>query len=105
MGSVAKSNGTSISRNVTIHGHRTSLRLQHEMWDALDEICRRESLTLHDLCSRIADGRKDRSLTSEVRVFAIGYFREAASDEGHARAGHGRLGAGEGPRPVQSRAD
>ena len=80
-----------MSRNVTIRGHRTSLRLQREMWDAIDEICRREKVTLHELCTRIAEGKSARSLTSEVRVFVVGYYRVAADDEGHRRAGHGSL--------------
>lgn len=91
MGSVAKLELSSVSRNVTIQGHRTSLRLQKEMWDAIDEICRRERLSIHQLCSRIAERRGERSLTSEVRVYAISYFRAAANDEGHLRAGHGVL--------------
>lgn len=91
MVNLAKPEMSSISRNVTIQGHRTSLRLQKEMWDAIDEICRRERLSIHQLCSRIAEHRGGRSLTSEVRVHAISYFRAAASDEGHVRAGHGPL--------------
>ena len=93
MGSFTPTNGSSISRNVTIAGHRTSIRLQREMWDALEEICRRERITLHELCSRIAATKSARSLTSEVRVFAMSYFRAAADDEGHRRAGHGVLGS------------
>jgi len=61
------------------------------MWDAIDEICRRERISLHEFCTRIADRERGRSLTAEVRVFTVTYFRAAASDEGHARAGHGRL--------------
>lgn len=82
---------SSISRNVTIAGHRTSIRLQTEMWDAIDEICRRERISLHQLCTRIAEGKSARSLTSEVRVFVVSYYRAAADDEGHRRAGHGTL--------------
>ena len=92
MGSFAKPGATSISRNVTINGHRTSLRLQNEMWEAIDEICRRERLSIHEFCSRIAQHRNTRSLTSEVRVFTMSYYRAAANDEGHRRAGHGLLG-------------
>jgi predicted DNA-binding ribbon-helix-helix protein len=93
VGSFSQPNGASVSRNVTISGHRTSIRLQREMWDALEEICRRERVNLHQLCSRIAETKSGRSLTSEVRVFAIGYFRAAANDEGHRSAGHGALGS------------
>jgi predicted DNA-binding ribbon-helix-helix protein len=91
VGSIVPPKGTSVSRNVTVRGHRTSLRLQRELWDAIEEICRRERITVHEFCTRVADGRSNRSLTSEVRVFVIGYFRAAASDEGHLRAGHGLL--------------
>ena len=91
VGSFAKLGMTSVSRNVTINGHRTSLRLQSEMWEAIDEICRRERMTIHEFCSRIAQQRNARSLTSEVRVYTMTYYRAAASDEGHRRAGHGGL--------------
>jgi predicted DNA-binding ribbon-helix-helix protein len=92
VGSFAKPGTTSVSRNVTINGHRTSLRLQTEMWEAIDEICRRERISIHEFCSRIAQQRNSRSLTSEVRVFTMSYYRAAANDEGHRRAGHGPLG-------------
>jgi len=82
---------SSLSRNVTIAGHRTSLRLQREMWEAIDEICQREGISIHELCTRIALAKKTRSLTAEVRVFTVSYFRAAANDEGHVRAGHGPL--------------
>ncbi|HEU0118665.1 MAG TPA: ribbon-helix-helix domain-containing protein, partial [Alphaproteobacteria bacterium] len=39
---------TLVSRNVTIAGHRTSVRLEPEMWSGLSEICRRERATLHE---------------------------------------------------------
>lgn len=78
-------------RNVTINDRRTSLCLEMEIWDALLEICRRESLTLHQLCSIIDERRQGASRTSAVRSFAVTYFRSAATDEGHEKAGHGRL--------------
>ncbi|MCA8931848.1 MAG: ribbon-helix-helix domain-containing protein, partial [Rhodospirillaceae bacterium] len=28
---------TLLSRNITVDGHRTSIRLEPEMWEALDE--------------------------------------------------------------------
>jgi len=81
---------TLISRNVTIGGHRTSCRLEPFMWDALYDICRRERVSIHALCSRIND-RKDAntSLTAAIRVFALAYFRAAATEDGHVKASHG----------------
>ena len=82
---------TLVSRNVTIAGHRTSCRLEPFMWDALYDICARERVTIHTLCTRISE-RKDvnTSLTAAIRVFALAYFRAAATEEGHMRASHGQ---------------
>jgi predicted DNA-binding ribbon-helix-helix protein len=81
-------------RNVTIADRRTSLSLETEIWDALAEICRREGLNLHQLCSMIDERRTGASRTSAVRSFSVTYFRMAATDDGHDQAGHGRM-AGE----------
>ena len=82
---------TLVSRNVTIGGHRTSCRLEPYMWDALYDVCARERVTIHTLCTRISE-RKDAntSLTAAIRVFALAYFRAAATEEGHMRASHGQ---------------
>ena len=79
-----------ISRNITVHGHRTSMRLEPAMWDALIEICRREKLTIHQLCD-IVSGHKapETSFTAAMRVFAMSYFRAASTEDGHVKAGHG----------------
>lgn len=85
-----KRNSTLVSRNITIDGHRTSMRLEPAMWDALIEISRRENLTIHQLCSMVAERKNDdTSLTAAVRVFAMNYFRVAATEDGHQKVGHG----------------
>ncbi len=71
-----------ISKNVTINGRRTSLRLEEELWEALNDVCRCESLTIHELCSLIDSRRHGSSRTSSVRTFIIAYFRIAASNGG-----------------------
>lgn len=82
------------SRNVTVDGHRTSLRLEQDVWEALEEICAREDMSVHEVCTLIERSRTGSSRTAAVRAFILGYFREAASDAGHARAGHGNMAAG-----------
>lgn len=81
---------TLVSRNVTVAGHRTSCRLEPFMWDALYDICRRERITIHTLCTQINERKEQAtSLTAAIRVFALAYFRAAATEEGHAKASHG----------------
>ena len=39
-----------VSRNITIFGRRTSVRLEPEMWVALNDIANRERCSVHDIC-------------------------------------------------------
>ena len=83
---------TLISRNITVLGRRTSVRLEPEMWNALREIARRERCRIHDICSLIQKRKNpDTSLTAAIRVFLMLYYRAAATDDGHSRAGHGNF--------------
>ena len=79
-----------ISHNITVLGKRTSIRLEPEMWRELKNIARREECKVNDLCSLISlrKGPKT-SLTAAIRVFVMLYFRAAATEEGHEKAGHG----------------
>ena len=80
-----------IARNVTVAGRRTSLRMEPEMWDALQEAAARESLSLHDFCTAVAKKRGAFSMTAAIRVHLLGYFRDAATEAGHKAVGHGKL--------------
>ncbi len=90
------------SQNIMIGGHRTSMRLEPSMWDALEDIGRREGLTVNRLCTQIKERieeqarrrginpeEADVTLTSAVRVFIASYYRRACTEDGHVRAGHG----------------
>lgn len=83
---------TLVSRNVTVAGHRTSIRLEPEMWSGLSEMCRRERTNLHEICTYVGESKhEDTSLTAAIRVYIMNYYRVAASEEGHAKAGHGSI--------------
>lgn len=78
-----------VSRNVTVSGRRTSIRLEPEMWDGLTEICGREEITPHQLVTLVDRCRHRSSLTAKLRVFIFAYFRTACTEAGHAEVGHG----------------
>lgn len=85
-----------INRNITSLSGRTSMRLEPELWEALHEICHRECLSLGALIRRIEDAYFKTShhpggRTSAVRVHVLRYFRDAVTEEGHRRIGHGAL--------------
>jgi predicted DNA-binding ribbon-helix-helix protein len=80
---------TLVNRNVTVGGHRTSVRLEPAMWHALQEVCAREHVSLHAAVSVIAEARSESSLTSAIRAYLLCYFQSAATEDGHRDAGHG----------------
>ncbi|MCE9507062.1 MAG: ribbon-helix-helix domain-containing protein [Alphaproteobacteria bacterium] len=65
-------------KNVRIHEHRTSIRLEPAMWNALNEIAALEGRTVHDLCSSVHDLKeRGASFTASLRVFMMEYYRSA----------------------------
>ena len=68
---------TLVNKNVMVGGHRTSMRLEPEMWDALTEICARERCSIHQLCSQLEVDRQSSTLTAAMRVYIMNYFRQA----------------------------
>ena len=86
----SESKSTLVLKNITVLGKRTSIRLEPEMWRELKNIAEREQCSIHDLCSLIHLRKKaNTSLTAAIRVFLMLYFRAAATEEGHSKAGHG----------------
>ena len=75
---------TLVSRNISLADRRTSIRLEPEMWDALNEICVREGRSVHEICTEIDRQRDSSALTAGVRVYIINYFRRAASGQNSA---------------------
>ena|SRR5271155_3951221 len=70
------------TRNVMVSGLRTSMRLEAPFWDALEEILRREDMTLNELVTRIKNGAPTMTnLSSAVRVFVQSYFYALAKQK------------------------
>jgi predicted DNA-binding ribbon-helix-helix protein len=67
------------------------MRLEPELWDALEEMCHRERMPARDMVRRLAARAAPGGRTSAVRVKVLGYFRAAATEQGHHDAGHGAL--------------
>lgn len=87
-------------RTVKVGTRSVPIRLESSYWDGLDDICGREGVSAAELISdikqRLAEqhppARRPRgvSLANAIRVFIVGYYRRAATENGHSRAGHGR---------------
>lgn len=64
-----------VCKNVIVNGRRTSMRLDRETWISLNDICHREGMTIHQLCSKIDSARGNSGLSSATRLFVLTYFR------------------------------
>ena len=77
-----------INRNINAGRGRTSMRLEPELWEALEEICDRERMTMRDLVRGIERSEHASGRTSAVRVHIINYFRAAACLGSQAQSRH-----------------
>ena len=67
-----------INRNITVDGHRTSIRLEPEFWAGLADIAQRERLTIDELCTEVDRGAGKLSRTAAIRVFITSYMVQLA---------------------------
>jgi predicted DNA-binding ribbon-helix-helix protein len=70
--------GRPIKRSFTIAGHRTSISLETEFWEALRAAAAQEGVAMAKLIARIDGTRGDGGLSSAVRIWVLQYYREAA---------------------------
>jgi predicted DNA-binding ribbon-helix-helix protein len=66
-------------RSITIARHRTSISLEDEFWDALNELARREQRSVADLIAEIdrkrSEARAETNLSAAIRLFVLGRVR------------------------------
>ncbi|SDG47265.1 ribbon-helix-helix domain-containing protein [Pelagibacterium luteolum] len=60
-----------LKRSLTISGHRTSIALEPQFWDVLDDIAQEQKLSISQLIARIDEERDEPNLSSAIRVFAL----------------------------------
>jgi predicted DNA-binding ribbon-helix-helix protein len=81
-----------IKRSIVLDGHKTSVSLENEFWEALREIASRENATLSSLVGRIDHGRNSCNLSSAIRVYVFGYFRARAGKLESSQGGRSNSG-------------
>jgi predicted DNA-binding ribbon-helix-helix protein len=57
-------------RSVLVAGHRTSVSLEPEFWEALKEVATRRRLSLNQMVAEI-DADRNGNLSSAIRVFIL----------------------------------
>ena len=65
-------------RSLTLRGHRTSVSLEDEFWQAFREIAAGKDRPVNDLAAEIDATRgPDLGLATAIRLFVLRHYREA----------------------------
>jgi len=73
--------------SLTLHGHRTSVSLEPEFWEAFRAIAAEKSTHINALAAEIDDARSgDAGLASAIRVFVLTHYRAATRSSVTARS-------------------
>jgi predicted DNA-binding ribbon-helix-helix protein len=63
-------------RSIVIAGHKTSISLEDAFWKSLKEIAGERNMTLQGLVGEIDANREHDNLSSAIRLFVIGVYRD-----------------------------
>ncbi|KUJ81772.1 ribbon-helix-helix domain-containing protein [Ruegeria profundi] len=68
--------GRPVKRSLTLKGHRTSVSLEDEFWQAFREIADQKNMAINALAAEI-DVKRDPNigLASAIRVFVLNWYR------------------------------
>ena len=67
--------------SLTLHGHRTSVSLEREFWDAFREIAAERSMPINALAAEIDEARGvDMGLASAIRLHVLRHYRGLTGD-------------------------
>ncbi|SHE68165.1 Ribbon-helix-helix domain-containing protein [Ruegeria intermedia] len=65
-----------VKRSLTLKGHRTSVSLEDEFWQAFRDIAKEKGLPINVLASEIDVARDPGTgLASAIRVFVLNWYR------------------------------
>jgi len=98
-----------VKRSIVIAGHKTSVSLEDAFWQGLKEVAGEREITLSDLVSAIDTGRDHGNLSSAIRLFVLGFYRDhqasAHEDRPVNRASEPGERTHEGPRHLLAMGD
>ena len=90
-----------VKRSVVSAGHKTSVSLEDEFWNALKEIAGARGMAVSDLIAAIDSKRTLANLSSALRVFVLGFYRDRISE--HAKRAESRDKAADTTVPMAKR--
>lgn len=65
-----------IKRSLTLRGHRTSVSLEDDFWQAFREIAEEKSIPINALAAEIdAERDLEAGLATAIRLYVLAYFK------------------------------
>ena len=83
-----------LKRSIVIAGHKTSISLEEPFWIALKEAAARRNVNVSDLVAEIETNREYGNLSSAIRQFVLGLYRDQIEKIQSAKTGGVRLRSG-----------
>jgi len=71
-----------IKRSIIIDGHKTSVSLEDDFWNALRDIARERQETLSHLITSINANRQSINLSSVIRLFVLQHYKDQFARQG-----------------------
>lgn len=68
--------GRPVKRSLTLKGHRTSVSLETEFWQAFQNIAQKEGISINALAAQIDASREDVGLASAIRVYVLRWHQQ-----------------------------
>jgi predicted DNA-binding ribbon-helix-helix protein len=69
-----------VKRSIVIAGHKTSVSLEDAFWRTFREIAHERRMTLSELAAVIDSERQLGNLSSAIRLFVLGFYRDQISE-------------------------
>src|SRR5262245_21236791 len=76
-----RKNSSVIKRSVIRNGHKSSISLEDQFWDALREIADEKDIAISTLVAAIDHNRTTSNLSSAIRVYVLDHFRRRDGDQ------------------------
>ncbi|ALG90836.1 MULTISPECIES: ribbon-helix-helix domain-containing protein [Actibacterium] len=72
--------GRPVKRSLTLRGHRTSVSLEQEFWQAFRDIAEEKSMPINALAAEIdAERGMEMGLASAIRLYVLRHYRQQAA--------------------------
>jgi predicted DNA-binding ribbon-helix-helix protein len=75
---MTKPAGRPVKHSLTLRGHRTSVSLEAEFWQAFRDLCEAEGKPINVMAAEIDITRGDVGLASAIRVFILRRYQASS---------------------------